>query len=89
VLHARALVELEILVDLRLTPSRRRLGYYALPLLYGDAVPGWANLTMTNGTLASDIGYVRGTAPRGRAFARSLDDELARMKTFLSVRDSE
>jgi hypothetical protein len=44
---------------------------------------------MTNGTLASDIGYVRGTAPRGRAFTRSLDDELARMHVFLSGRNSQ
>ncbi|HET8876924.1 MAG TPA: crosslink repair DNA glycosylase YcaQ family protein [Casimicrobiaceae bacterium] len=70
-------------------PSRRKLGYYALPLLHGDAIPGWANLTMTNGALASDIGYVRGTAPRGHAFARALDDELARMHVFLSVRAAE
>jgi uncharacterized protein len=70
-------------------PSRRKLGYYALPLLHGDAIPGWANLTMTNGTLASDIGYVRGTAPRGRAFTRALDDELARMRVFLSTRDPQ
>jgi uncharacterized protein len=70
-------------------PSRRKLGYYALPLLYRDAVPGWANLTMANGALASDIGYLRGTAPRGRTFTRALDGELARMNTFLSVRDSE
>ena len=70
-------------------PSRRKLGYYALPLLYGDAVPAWANLTMANGALASEIGYVRGTAPHGRAFARALDEELVRISIFLSMRDPQ
>jgi len=67
------------------TPAaRRRLGYYALPLLFGDGVIGWGNVTMEKGRLAPDIGYVRGARPRSRAFSRALDDELARMQAFLS-----
>jgi len=69
------------------TPAqRRKLGYYALPLLYGDAMIGWANVTVKDGALDADIGYVRGNAPRGPAFARALDDEVARMQTFLRPR---
>jgi len=69
------------------TPVRKRkLGYYALPILFGDAVIGWANVTMKDGELDVDSGYVRGSAPRGRAFARAFDDELARMQTFLQPR---
>jgi len=69
------------------TPGhKRKLGYYALPLLFGDAMIGWANLTMKDGVLTSEIGYVRGSAPRGRTFARVLDDELARMRRFLQPR---
>jgi uncharacterized protein YcaQ len=71
------------------TPAHRRtLGYYALPLLFADAVIGWANVAMTGGTLSHDIGYVSGRPPRGRAFARALDLELTRMRTFLAPRAS-
>jgi len=65
-------------------PAKRKLGYYALPLLIGDDVIGWGNVTMENGRLAPDIGYVRGARPRSRAFARALDDEIARMQAFLA-----
>ena len=67
-------------------PAKRKLGYYALPLLSGDDVIGWGNVTMENGRLAPDIGYVRGARPHSRAFARALDDELARMQAFLAPR---
>jgi uncharacterized protein YcaQ len=62
--------------------AKRKLGYYALPLLYRDAVVGWANLTMANGTLSSEFGYVDGK-PRGRDFDRAIERELMRMRRFL------
>jgi uncharacterized protein YcaQ len=69
------------------TPAdRRKLGYYALPLLFGDVLIGWANVTSTSGTLTSDIGYVSGGPPRGRVFVRGLEHELTRMRTFLKPR---
>jgi uncharacterized protein YcaQ len=69
------------------TPSaKRKLGYYALPLLFGENVIGWGNVTMMNGTLSQTIGYVGGSKPRARAFARALDGELARMHGFLTPR---
>jgi uncharacterized protein YcaQ len=64
-------------------PAKRKLGYYALPLLFGDDVIGWGNITMKTGRLAHDIGYVRGK-PRGRAYSLALERELARMHTFLA-----
>jgi uncharacterized protein YcaQ len=65
-------------------PAKRKLGYYALPLLWRDAVIGWANLATRNGTLTSDIGHVTGRAPRGHLFRRELDAELERMRHFLA-----
>ena len=71
------------------TPAaRRKLGYYALPLLHDDAIIGWANASMNEGTLAAERGYVSGGAPRSRAFRSALDDELSRMRTFLVPRDA-
>jgi len=66
-------------------PAKRRLGYYALPLLWRDHVIGWGNLSVVEGTLKTEIGYVAGRAPRERAFRRALDRELERMAQFLGV----
>ncbi len=64
-------------------PAKRRLGYYALPLLWRDRVVGWSNLTMTDGVLRAEHGYV-GEAPREAAFRRELAAELERVRTFLA-----
>jgi hypothetical protein len=68
------------------TPAPKRVrGYYALPLLWRDAVIGWANLAVKDGVLQPDIGFVSGQAPGDAGFAAALDDELQRMATFLGV----
>jgi uncharacterized protein YcaQ len=64
--------------------SKRKLGYYALPLLWRDRVIGWGNLSIKNGELESDFGYIR-VPPRERAFQRELAAELDRMRAFLSL----
>jgi uncharacterized protein YcaQ len=69
------------------TPAaKRKLGYYALPLLWRDRVIGWANLSVDSGELKSQLGYIDSRAPRDRAFTRELESELARMRAFLSPR---
>ncbi|HYJ04630.1 MAG TPA: crosslink repair DNA glycosylase YcaQ family protein [Chthoniobacterales bacterium] len=68
------------------TPAaKRKLGYYALPLLWRDRVIGWGNVAVKDGCLTSDIGYVSGKGPRDPAFKRELDAELERMAEFLGV----
>jgi uncharacterized protein YcaQ len=59
-------------------PGRRRFGYYALPLLWRDRVIGWANAKVVAGTLVADVGFAS-AVPRGPAFRRELDAELARL----------
>ena len=67
------------------TPApKRKLGYYAMPLLWRDQVVGWANLSLKNGTLEYELGYIN-TQPRERAFKRELDAEVERMRTFLRL----
>jgi hypothetical protein len=63
--------------------AKRRFGYYALPLLFRGRVLGWGNLTLNEGALASELGYVAGTAPRERIFKRELGDELEKLRVFL------
>jgi uncharacterized protein YcaQ len=68
------------------TPApKRKLGYYALPLLWRDRVIGWSNLAVKDGNLTSDLGYVAGKPPRDRAFKRELEAELERMRVFLGA----
>jgi uncharacterized protein YcaQ len=64
--------------------ARRKLGYYAMPLLWRDHVIGWANLSVKNGDLTYDLGYVD-EPPRDRTFKRELAAELERMCIFLGL----
>ncbi len=66
--------------------AKRKLGYYALPILWRDAVIGWANVSVRDGQLHAELGYVAGRQPRGRGYARELADELARFEAFLHPR---
>lgn len=67
-------------------PARKRkLGYYAMPVLWRNRVIGWANLSVKSGVLLYDLGYVSSQPPRDRAFNRQLDSELERMQSFLRV----
>jgi uncharacterized protein len=68
------------------TPApKRKLGYYALPLLWHERVIGWGNLTVAGGSLHADFGYIDGGAPRNRAFRAGLDLELNRLRAFLKT----
>jgi uncharacterized protein len=68
------------------TPApKRKLGYYALPLLWRDRVIGWGNIAVRNAAVESDFGYLASRPPRERAFKRELDAELSRMSAFLGL----
>ncbi len=68
--------------------AKRRLGYYALPLLWRDRVIGWGNVAVTErGRLDVRLGYVSGRAPRDPEFRRGVERERERMARFLGVRD--
>ena len=47
-------------------------------------VIGWANLSVKDGVLTPDVGYVA-SAPKDKAFAAALDEELQRMTVFLGL----
>jgi uncharacterized protein YcaQ len=68
------------------TPAaKRKLGYYALPLVWRDRVIGWGNLAVKDGDLQCDFGYIA-SPPRERAFRRELEAEIGRMRVFLGLK---
>ncbi len=61
---------------------KRTMGHYALPVLWGEHMPGWANLRLDKGRLRHEVGFIDGR-PRDPAFRRALDEELSRFEVFL------
>lgn len=67
------------------TPAaKRRLGHYAMPLLWRERVVGWANVSVDRGTLRPELGFV-GSRIAEPAFIRAVDDELHRLHAFLGL----
>ncbi|MBU6289633.1 MAG: winged helix DNA-binding domain-containing protein [Chloroflexi bacterium] len=67
-------------------PKRVR-GYYAMPVIWRDAVIGWANVSTTSGAMTVDVGYVTGEAPSDPAYPDALRADLADLARFLGVDD--
>jgi uncharacterized protein len=66
------------------TPApKRKLGYYALPLLWHERVIGWGNLAVVEGRMSAAFGYTDGKAPRSLEFRTALEAEMERVRTFL------
>jgi uncharacterized protein YcaQ len=63
-------------------PLKRKLGYYAMPLLWRDDVIGWANVSTKNGEMEVETGYVK-KQPKTVEFRRELDAEIERFRCFL------
>jgi uncharacterized protein YcaQ len=67
------------------TPAaKRKLGHYAMPLLWRERMVGWATVSVEGGTMRPAVGFVgaRITEPD---FVRAVDDELQRMHVFLGL----
>lgn len=67
------------------TPApRRKLGYYALPLLWREQIVGWANAKVDDGALDVQAGFVAGRAPAGAVFRSAFEAEVERLRAFLA-----
>jgi len=64
---------------------KRTMGHYALPMLWGEEMIGWANLRLVDGQLRHKLGFVSGRRPAGAAFKLALEEELERMRAFLGA----
>ena len=63
---------------------KRRMRHYALPMLWGEQMLGWANLKVVDGRLQHELGFA-GPRPRDRAFQVALDEALQQMQLFLDL----
>ena len=63
---------------------KRRRGHYAMPMLWGEKMPGWANLKVVEGRLQHQLGFA-GSRLRGSGFQRALDGALRQMRAFLEL----
>ena len=64
--------------------AKRKLGYYALPMLWRESVIGWANMAINNGELDVTFGYAenRPNTSTGGGFRAALDAEIERFRQF-------
>ncbi|MGE3986082.1 MAG: crosslink repair DNA glycosylase YcaQ family protein, partial [Dehalococcoidia bacterium] len=69
------------------TPAAKRTrGYYAMPLLWRDAMVGWANVSASkDGALDVGLGFIE-KRPKEKAFERELAAEVERLRVFLQPR---
>lgn len=74
----------EYKLEAYLPAHKRRMGYYAMPMLWGEQMLGWANLKVVNGRLQHELGFA-GPQPRGRAFRLALNEALTHMQLFLGL----
>jgi uncharacterized protein len=64
--------------------AKRKLGYYAMPLLWGEEVVGWVNLSYRMKRLTLQTGYIK-KKPAGSAFKNAFDEEVERFRSFLQA----
>jgi uncharacterized protein YcaQ len=65
------------------TPAaQRKLGYYAMPLLWREDVIGWANVSGQEGKMTVQTGFVQ-AEPKDSEFRRALAAEIERFYWFL------
>jgi uncharacterized protein YcaQ len=70
-------------------PAKRKLGYYAMPLLWRADVIGWVNASRRGADLAIDAGFVSGKQPAEKSFQSAFEAESQRFRQFLSSTEQD
>ncbi|MGB0372916.1 MAG: DNA glycosylase AlkZ-like family protein [Opitutales bacterium] len=68
--------------------AKRKLGYYAMPVLWRDRAIGWANTEVTGSKLSLEINYL-GRRPRDSKYREAAEAEANRLLKFLGLKDGE
>jgi uncharacterized protein YcaQ len=67
-------------------PPKRKLGYYAMPLLWREDVIGWVNISNRQGVLKVTTGFSN-AEPREPSLRIELEAEIERFRAFLNTRE--
>jgi uncharacterized protein YcaQ len=65
-------------------PAKRKLGYYAMPLLWRAEVIGWVNASRRGEELTIEAGFAAGKRPSEKAFQRAFEEESQALRQFFS-----
>lgn len=65
--------------------AKRTMGHYAMPVLWGEQMVGWANLSVVKGQLKHSLGFATGAPPRTAAFRRALGETVQTFEGFLGL----
>jgi uncharacterized protein YcaQ len=76
--------EWEYKLEAYVPAHKRRMGHYAMPMLWGERMLGWTNLKVADGRLQHELGFT-GSRPRGSSFQRALDEALQQIGEFLEI----
>lgn len=68
--------------------SKRKLGYYAMPLLWRQDVIGWVNISNRQGKLSVKAGFFK-DQPTEPAFRREFEAEIEHFRRFLTAQERE
>jgi uncharacterized protein len=66
-------------------PAKRLRGYYALPLLWRDAIIGWANVRVEKQVMNFEFGFID-KKPDDSEFSPELEREINRLEIFLDLK---
>lgn len=70
--------------------AKRKMGYYALPMLWREHVIGWVNASVEKGRLTVKPGYAKRMSRADKpAFQRAFDEELERFAWFLQTQPAK
>lgn len=64
--------------------AKRTMGHYAMPMLWGEQMLGWVNLSVVSGALKHSMGFV-GNPPKAVLFKPALDEALSRFEKFMGL----
>lgn len=67
-------------------PAKRKLGYYAMPLLWRDQIIGWVNVSRRQGRMSVKAGFVD-ASPGEPRFRVEFEAEVERFRRFLREQD--
>lgn len=68
-------------------PPKRKLGYYAMPLLWRDDIVGWVNISNGKGQLSLERGFSK-EEPTDTSFQTEFEAETERFRAFLHSREN-